>query len=231
MVYVGIHVKRIVSDLRETLEIHAELYPVTWAAFHGLEKAIAEEFPGDRPKRKQGKVRRCVLSKAEQIKRLQHQVAYIRRRRKAAQAKLQDAAQGKEDGYAQWLRVPWLVRVCLAQPLTSCRALAQAHSDFIGSSGGRKGKGCSRFTITRIKDAFVEVCKEENAKAIRRAVSRKKSGGGRLGAACFAEGGGRRTGRCSVKQERCSRNSLPDKRSHWLGPLRCFTSTTKQNCD
>jgi hypothetical protein len=41
MVYVGIHVKRIVSDLRETLEIHAELYPVTWAAFHGLEKAIA----------------------------------------------------------------------------------------------------------------------------------------------------------------------------------------------
>ena len=175
MVYVGIHVKRIVSDLRETLEIHAELYPVTWAAFHGLEKAIAEEFPGDRPKRKQGKVRRCVMSKAEQIKRLQHQVAYIRRRRKAAQTKLQDAAQGKEDGQAQWMRVPWLVRVCLAQPLTSCRALAQAHSDFIGSSGGRKGVGCSRFTITRIKDAFVEVCKEENAKAIRRAVSRKKA--------------------------------------------------------
>ena len=55
------------------------------------------------------------------------------------------------------------------------QSLAQAHSDFIGSSGGRKGVGCSRFTITRIKDAFVEVCKEENAKAIRRAVSRKKT--------------------------------------------------------
>ena len=61
------------------------------------------------------------------------------------------------------------------QPLTSCRALAQAHSDLIGSSGGRQGVGCSRTTISRIKDAFAEVCKEENANEIRRAVSRTKA--------------------------------------------------------
>ena len=178
MVYVGIHVKRIAGDFRETLESKAELYPATWAAFQVLEKAIAEELPCDRPKRKQGcsgKSRRCVLSKAEQIRRLQHQVKYIRRTRQAAQAKLRDAGQGKEDGQAQWMRVPWLVRVCLAQPLTSCRALAQAHSDFIGSSGGRKGVGCSRFAVTRIEDAFAQVCKEENAKEIRRAVERMKA--------------------------------------------------------
>ena len=178
MVFVGIHVKRIAGDFRETLESKTELYPATWAAFQVLEKAIAEELPCDRPKRKRGcsgKSRRSVLSKAEQIRRLQHQVQYIRRTRQAAQAKLRDAAQGKEDGQVQWMRVPWLVRVCLAQPLTSCRALAQAHSDFIGSSGGRKGVGCSRTTISRIKDAFAEVCKEENANEIRRAVSRTKA--------------------------------------------------------
>ena len=167
MVYLGIHVRRNALDLRETLEGKAELYPATWAAFLVLEKAIAEEIPADRPKRKrgQGKPRRCTLTKAELIRRLQHQLAYTRLARRRAEAKLKDAAQGKEEGKVQWMRVPWLVRVCLAQPLTSSRALAQARSDFIGSSGGRKGVGCSRFTISRITDSFAEVCKEENAKA------------------------------------------------------------------
>ena len=98
MVYVGIHVKRIASDFRKTLESKAELYPATWAAFQVLEKAIAEELPADRPKRKQGcsgKSRRCVLSKAEQIRRLQYQVRYTRRARKSAESKLKEAAQGK----------------------------------------------------------------------------------------------------------------------------------------
>jgi len=179
MVYVGIHVKRIAVDLRETLENKAEIFPQTWAAVIALETAIAEEMPSHRPKRKQqgyeGTPRRCVLNKAQQIKRLQCQVRYIRLTRKAAEAKIKRAAQGKEEGKVQWMRVPWLVRVCLAQPLASCRALAQAHSDFIGSGGGRKGVGCSRFTITRIKDAFAEVCKEENAKEIWRAVERMKA--------------------------------------------------------
>ena len=101
MVYVGIHVKRIAADLRETLESKAELYPATWAAFQVLEKAIAEEMATDRPKRKQGyegKPRRCVWSKAEQTKRLQHQLYYTRRTRKVAEAKIKDAAQGKEEG-------------------------------------------------------------------------------------------------------------------------------------
>jgi hypothetical protein len=192
------------------LESKAELYPATWAAFQVLEKAIAEEMPADRPKRKQGyegKPRRCVWSKAEQIKRLQYQARYIRRTRKAAEADIKDAAQGKEEGKVQWMRVPWLVRVCLAQPLTSCRALARAHSDFIGSGGGRKGVGCSRFAITRIKDAFAEVCKKENAKEIWRTGREDESGGGGFGAACFAEGGGCRRGCCFVEQRTCIRSS------------------------
>ena len=43
MVYLGIHVKRIAVDLRETLENKAEIFPQTWAAFIALETAIAEE--------------------------------------------------------------------------------------------------------------------------------------------------------------------------------------------
>ena len=82
-------VKRIAADLRETLESKAELYPAVWAACQVLEKAIAEEMPAGRPKRKHGyedKPRRCVWSQTEQIKRLQHQLAYTRRTRKAAEA-------------------------------------------------------------------------------------------------------------------------------------------------
>ena len=85
MVGVGVHVKRIASDLRETLESKAELYPATWAVFQVLENAIAEEIPADRPKRKpgqEGKPRRCVLSKAEQIRRFQYQLAYNRQKEK-----------------------------------------------------------------------------------------------------------------------------------------------------
>ena len=62
----------------------------------------------------------CV-SKTEQIKRLQHQLAYTHRARKVAEAKIKDAAQGKESGKVQWMRMPCLVRACLAQPRTSCR--------------------------------------------------------------------------------------------------------------
>ena len=177
MVHLGIHVRRNVLDLRETLEGKAELYPGTWAALLVLETAIAEEIPGNGQKRKHlgGNPRRCTLTKAELIRRLQYQVRYTRLTRKRAEAKLKDAAQGKEEGKVQWMRVRWLVRVCLAQPLTSSRALAQAHSDLIGSSGGRKGVGCSRDTISRIKDAFAEVCKEENAKEIWRATQSMKA--------------------------------------------------------
>ena len=173
--FVGVHVRRIARDLRETLANCAESLPTTWSAFLALEAAIAEELPGE-PKRKRGKKgkpSRCLLSKAQQIKLLRNQLAYTRRW--AAEDNIKDAAQGKETGQAQWTRVPWLVRVCLSQPLTSCRAFAQAHADFIGSSVGRKGVGCSRFTITRIKDAFVEVCKELNAEEIRQVVRRTKA--------------------------------------------------------
>ena len=114
MVYVGLHVKRIAADLGETLESQAEIFPATWAAVLDVEKAIAEEMPAQPPKRKQGyegKPRRCVWSKAEQIKRLQYQARYIRRTRKVAEAKIKDAARGKEEGKVQWMRVPWLVRV------------------------------------------------------------------------------------------------------------------------
>ena len=134
----------IARNLRETLQNKAQVFPATWEAFENLEKAIAEEMPDCRPKRKQGyegKPRRCVWSKAEHIKRLQYQLRYLRHVHKAALDKIKYAAQGKEEGKVQWMAVPWLVRVCLAQPLTSCRALAQAHLDFIGSGGGRKGYG------------------------------------------------------------------------------------------
>ena len=55
----------------------------------------------------------CV-SKTEQIKPFQHQLAYTRCTRKVAEAKIKDAAQGKEAGKVQWMRMLWLVRVRLA---------------------------------------------------------------------------------------------------------------------
>ena len=111
-------------------------------------------MPDCRPKRKQGyegKPRRCVWSKAEHIKRLQYQLRYLRHVHKAALDKIKYAAQGKEEGKVQWMAVLWLVRVCLAQPLTSCRALAQAHLDFIGSGGGRKGCGARASAVEQCR--------------------------------------------------------------------------------
>ena len=65
----------------------------------------------------------------------------------------------------------WIVRVCLAMPTQSARAFAQSHADLVGR--GRHGMG--RATISKIRDAFVEVCKEMNGKEIEYVESLYKS--------------------------------------------------------
>ena len=81
---------------------------------------------------------------------------------KAAEQELIEYKRGNAEGRHQWMRLPWLVRVCMAKPLSSARAFAQAHADLVGGANVRDGAGCSRPTITSIQCAFVDLCEERN---------------------------------------------------------------------
>ena len=95
---------------------------------------------------------------------LNNQLCYQHKRRREAEAKMKKLTMGKERG---GLTIPWIARVCLSKPSGTARSFEEAHADLVGR--GRK-KGCSRYTITQIRNAFVHVAVGMSKAAVEKTV-------------------------------------------------------------
>ena len=83
----------------------------------------------------------------------------------------------------------WMVRVFLSMPTVSARGVAQAHADLVG----RGQQGCSRGSITRIRNAFVVMAMEMNSQEL--LTMAKQYLGGFLGPAAAAKAAATRRSR------------------------------------
>ena len=153
----------LVLAFHKDFDPEAGRYPATNTALVALESALQTELPpwgGGAGKRRRGPPKKVQPANARTVRLLRARLAYALRSKKILAAELAVATKPKD---GSTIRPEWLVKVCLSKPLTSARGYAQAFADLCPGDGVA---GCSRTTITAIKDAFVEVVKNENVKEI-----------------------------------------------------------------
>lgn len=121
-----------------------------------------ESFPVS-ASRKRKKAGRPADLKTNIITRLKNQLKWARRARRKAELALERLQRAKERAGAHRTSPEFLAKVALSRPHTCARGFADAWRDLVGV-----GKlGCSRRTITRIRDAFAEVVKEHSTHQLR----------------------------------------------------------------
>ena len=118
-----------------------------------LEDAVDEAFPTFKGStRRQGRPAKLVSAK---LKRSQQKLRWARAARRRAEAKARRLQLGKRAAEKNRLTLACLARVALSWPSTFARSFASAWRDLVGVGVA----GCSRPTISRVRDAFAEICK------------------------------------------------------------------------
>ena len=132
-------------------------FPEISAALSALDTAVNESLPRWPAKRRRqgkgaGKGSYSQSRKASALKRLRNQVAWLRRTRAEAFDTIREL-KGAKRGKYNIMSPAFNAKVALSSLVTSPRGFAQTWSDLIGV----KDAGCSRTTISRIRDAFIGV--------------------------------------------------------------------------
>jgi hypothetical protein len=158
---------RLVRQLHEDFDPDAQHYPSTKAALDALDAALQDEMPQapSGKKRLLGAPRDVSVVISRKLRLMRARLAYARRKQSELRDQLDKVRNAK---CGSTIRPEWLVKVCLSRPLTSARGYAQAFADLCPN---RDASGCSRTTITSIKDAWVEVVKDMNSKEVSVAAS------------------------------------------------------------
>jgi len=140
----------LVQRMRQDFDGHAAAHPVVRDALAALEEAVAEEFPSAPPRKaKRGKL--VTLASAREAA-LKAKLKWARHRLRKAEARLTQLQTGKDAARHNRLTPAFLTKVALSWPSTSARAFAKAWRDLVGVGAS----GCSRTTISKVKDAFAE---------------------------------------------------------------------------
>ena len=157
-----------VRDLLELASPWPDIFPNTIRALGAVRDALEEETRlQHRCKRRKGRRNAPLETWKRRCRRLQRQLVWSQTHRRAAE-KAQKASERSREETCNAMSVPWMVRVALATPTTSTLEFSQTHADLVGI--GQRG-GCGRQTISRVWNAFAEVCKDKNALGLQKAVA------------------------------------------------------------
>jgi hypothetical protein len=160
----------------------ADRYEDIQGAVNALETAIHDNFPEGPQKKSSKKIKR----KAKHpIRRLQNQLVYLRACKRKLEHQLAVFQSGKQGGNANNRTTPeFLAKVALSWPTTCARGFSDAWRDLVGVGVS----GCSRSTITKIRDSFVEVIQENNIRQVTLAAALSTAAASAPGTAASAPG-------------------------------------------
>lgn len=140
-------VRRQLVDVLQVLRAHVEpnRHPATKAALDALQVAFQDEFgpSAARPQRPY----------ALRLKSATQKVWYQRRKRQAAEEELRTYKKSRVGGV---LQLHWQVRIGLSPPQVPARTLAIV---LAGILPGNTGQRVSATSVSRVRDAFVELLK------------------------------------------------------------------------
>jgi len=160
----GPRLRYLIGLIHQDFDPKAGEYEGINLALLAFEEAVDECLPKEvRERRGMGRPR---ATPSNQVKRLKHQLQWARRAKRKAEEELRRITGGKQ-GYKNRMTPEFLARAALSKPTTVARGFADAWQDLVGVGVS----GCSRTTITRIRDAFAEVVKQHSCDVVSLAAS------------------------------------------------------------
>lgn len=141
-------------QVQEELATRKGNYPDTTDALRRLESALALEFPQKAKQQTTKAATRCMIPTAKTSRLWKQQIK--RKDAKIGQLQTEVATLLDAKGKGGLISSEWIVRVALANPHASARALEACFRDICGVDHNV----VDRRTMGKIKDAFVEVVKE-----------------------------------------------------------------------
>ena len=160
----GSRLRYLLQLIHADLDPEAQQYPDISEAVCELDKVVQEFLPAGPARRARGNQKWLVSQK---VVRLKNQLKWARKGRRQAELELQRFTQGKQSSKQNRMTPEFLAKVALSSPVTCARSFSAAWRDLVGVGV----VGCSRPTITSIRDAFTQVVKEHNELAIGIAVA------------------------------------------------------------
>ena len=145
----GPRLRYLLQQFHNSFDAVADCHESVRVALEALEIAVQERFPAG-PVKKAG---RPVQSPLVIIRRLRNQLYYVRSRLHKAENVLAEIKDGKQRDRKNRMTPAFLAKVALSWPSTCARGFAGAWQDLVGVGVA----GCSRHTISKIRDGFVEV--------------------------------------------------------------------------
>ena len=163
-VFIGRFVRFQCVNMRDQLAPRAARFPRALEALGQLEKAIGEEAPPDAGRDRgqydgrwsQKELHRIHRAKQQECRRLQRKLA-------AVSAELEALRRGKDRERGNRMTAVFLQKVALSKPsAASARSFDGAWADLVGVGSA----GCSRPTVSKICNHFVEVVKEQSMQQV-----------------------------------------------------------------
>ena len=159
----GRRLRNFCASFREKVENQLGLCPEVQQALALLESAVQEYWPSKLPVQGPGRPTATFQSR---IKCLRAKLKWARRAGRKAKTELQAAKVAKDSSHHNRTTPEFLAKVALAWPTTCARSFATSWRDLVGVGSA----GCSRASITRIRDAFAEVARDMCAHECRQAI-------------------------------------------------------------
>lgn len=154
----GPRLRWLLRKVHEDFDANASEHPDVRDALAKLDQVVEEEFPLAPPRKRRPGAPACrggrpVHLDSASKKMLKGKLKWARHRMMKAEAALREVQHGKDTSRQNRLTPAFLAKVALSWPSTSARAFANAWRDLVGVGA----TGCSRTTISKVKDAFAEV--------------------------------------------------------------------------
>ena len=145
----GPRLRYLLQQFHHSFDVVADCHESVRVALEALDSAVQERFPSG-PTKSKGRPHQAPLAT---IRRLRNKLHYVRSRLRKAQRDLADIKDGKQRQRKNRMTPELLANVSLSWPTTCARGFAGAWQDLVGVGVA----GCSRPTISKIRDGFVEV--------------------------------------------------------------------------
>ena len=161
----GRRLRYVLSQFRQVAGAALENYPDVQSALVELESSVHEFFPvgarnvGSRRPRPG----HPGWSFEVQVQRFRHKLQWARRAKRKAEQQVRSMRIGKKRKNNNAITPEFLAKVALSLPSTCARSFADSWRDLVGVGVA----GCSRTSITRIRDAFVEVLQDMRAREVK----------------------------------------------------------------
>ena len=154
----GARLRHLARQFRDELEPIANSQGDIRDAAIALEAAVVEAFPED-ARRRRGRTHESLVMRLKRKNRL---IKYLRAQLVKSRRQVTDLLIAKQAAKDNRMTPEFLAKVCLSWPTTCARGFASAWQDLVGVGVS----GCTRPTITKIRDAFVETIKEMNVQDV-----------------------------------------------------------------